>query len=311
MITLRHLLLLFFISSSASVFASNGSTVINNASVSHSYTYGQNINPITDTVVIRFDYKQSSLFYAYTLESLDSIINILLRDTGVKISIDGYAYKDEGSDTICYYLSLNRALFIQTYVLGRGIDSSRILALNAYGRTRQKYTNKDKAGLFVNCRAELRVIYPPRKKRLDEFDRDEDGVMDSEDKCPDVFGYKDSLGCPIKHAVSVPFPVQESALYSMTYTVLDSVVAVLKENPAYIILINGHAFSAEGTYALCERLAVDRAEIVKQYILSRQINKSRILQGKSYGSTRPVNAGKTPQDVLKSARAEIVFLNKD
>lgn len=311
MIILRHLTLFFCICSSFSVFAATGNTTKNLRCLSKSYAYKQYSNPITDTVVIRFDYKQSSLFYAYTLESLDSIINILLRDTGVKISIDGYAYKDEGSDTICYYLSLNRALFIQTYVLGRGIDSSRILDLNAYGRTRQKYTNKDKAGLFVNCRAELRVIYPPRKKRLDEFDRDEDGVMDSEDKCPDVFGYKDSLGCPIKHAVSVPFPVQESALYSMTYTVLDSVVAVLRENPAFIILINGHAFGAEGTYAFCERLAVDRAEIVKQYIISRQINKSRILQGKSYGSTRPVNAGKTPQDILKSARAEIVFLNKE
>lgn len=307
--TIRILYLVLFMGSFCSVFANIGNIETKNAVAI--YTYRQILNPITDTVVIRFDYKQSSLFYTYTLEALDSVITILLRDTGVKIFIDGYAYKDEGSDTICYYLSLNRALFIQTYVLGRGIDSSRIIALHAYGRTRQKYINKDKAGLFVNCRAELRVVYPPPKKRLDEFDRDEDGVMDSEDKCPDVFGYKDSLGCPVKHAVTVPFPMQESALYASTFKVLDSVVAVLKENPAFIILINGHAFRAEGTYAFCERLAVDRAEMVRQYIISRQINRSRIMEGKNYGISRPINAGKTPQDILKSARAEIVFLNKE
>lgn len=304
-------MLFFFMISSFSVFAVPGNKEMNLVPVLKSYTYGQFTGPVTDTVVIRFDYKQSSLFYAYTLESLDSIIAIMLRDTAIKISIDGYAYKDEGSDTICYYLSLNRALFIQTYVLGRGVDSSRIIAINAYGRTRQKYVNKDKAGLFVNCRAELRVIYPPRIKRADELDRDEDGVMDSEDKCPDVFGYIDSSGCPIKNAISVPFPAQESSLYAMTYMVLDSVVAVLKENPGFIISINGHACKAEGTYALCEKLAAERAEIAKQYIISRLINKSRIVEGINYGTTRPMNAGKTPLDVLKNARAEIVFLNKE
>src|SRR5436190_17409237 len=120
--------------------------------------------PYSDTTVIRFDYKQSALFYAFTFEAIDSAVDIMLKNKAVTVSIDGYAYKDEGSDTICYYISLNRALFVQTYILGRGIDSSRILSLNAWGNKRQSYVNKDKEGHFVNCRAEIILHYPSRPK---------------------------------------------------------------------------------------------------------------------------------------------------
>lgn len=264
-------------------------------------------SPDIDTIVIRFDYKQSALFHLYTLETLDSIINILLKDTAIRLSIDGYAYKDEGSDSICYYLSLNRALFIQTYVLGRGVDSSKITSLTAYGKTRQQYINKDKEGLFVNCRAEILLVYPPPPVNPLLSDRDEDGVFDSEDKCPDVFGYKDNGGCPEKNTVIVPFEVMESDLHRMTYRVLDSVVAVLKDNPATKVSIHGHAFTAEGAYDFCMKLAIDRADIVKRYLVSRHIYPARIMLVKSYGVSRPINPGKNPLQVIQNARAEIVI----
>ena len=263
-----------------------------------------------DTIVIRFDYKQSALFQAYTLEKLDSIINILKKDTSIKIGIDGFAYKDEGSDTICYYLSLNRALFIHTYIVGRGVDSARITSLNAYGRTRQKYFNIDKNGGWVNCRAELRLIYPPPPKKKIIADKDEDGVEDSEDACPDIFGYSENRGCPDSGRIIVPFAVQESILVPMTFYVLDSVVRILKENPAINISISGHAGQAEGIYTVSMQLAAERAEMVKNYLLSRQINKSRILEMKNYGITRPINTAKNPQQILRNARAEIRFENQ-
>jgi outer membrane protein OmpA-like peptidoglycan-associated protein len=44
---------------------------------------------------------------------------------------------------------------------------------------------------------------------------------------------------------------------------------------------------------------------VKNYLLSRQVNSSRIMEVNSYGISRPVNAAKNPQQILKNARAEI------
>lgn len=261
----------------------------------------------SDTTVIRFDYKQSALFHAFTFEAIDSIVSILLANNKITLTIEGYAYKDEGSDTICYYLSLNRALFLQTYILGRGVDSSRIISLNAYGNTRQQLHKKDKDGLTVNCKAEIVLNYPPKPKTVTIQDKDEDGIVDTEDKCPDHFGRLENKGCPVENMVIVPFAIQESALYPMTYKVLDSVVAVLKENPGYTVSIEGHAFRHEGIQAVCDRLANERANIVKDYLASRLLSVSRITAVKSYGNLKPVNAGKTPQDALQNARAEIIF----
>ena len=97
----------------------------------------------------------------------------------------------------------------------------------------------------------------------------------------------------------------------MTYKVLDSVISVLREDPTLTISISGHAYIAEGSYSLCEELALDRARIVRQYLLSRQINTSRILSVKTYGISRPINSGKNPQQVGKNARAEIIIAGKE
>ena len=88
---------------------------------------------------------------------------------------------------------------------------------------------------------------------------------------------------------------------------MDSVILVLKENPGYTVSIEGHAFKAEGIEAVCIGLAAERSEMVKQYLLSRQLNISRINSVNSYGSQRPLNAGKTPLAVAANARAEIIL----
>ena len=304
MFYLRHLILLIFLGLGISAFAVERFDILTNFSKAAIANF-QAPPPGKDTIVIRFEYKQSALFHKFTMETLDSVIRILLRDTNITLSIDGYAYKDEGSDNICYYLSLNRALFIQTYILGRGVTLTRINQIKAWGRTRQKYVNKDKNGLFVNCRAELRLVYPPPPKKKTFDDRDGDGVDDDEDRCPDIFGYRDNGGCPDSGAVMVPFGMQESSLIPMTYHVLDSMVSILKADPSITISIDGHANLAEGAYSFCTKLAEERAVIVKNYLISRMINPSRILEVHSSGISKPVNAAKTPQQILKNARAEI------
>ncbi|MBK8522048.1 MAG: OmpA family protein [Chitinophagaceae bacterium] len=151
----------------------------------------------------------------------------------------------------------------------------------------------------------MRLVYPPPPKKKEFFDKDEDGIADDEDKCPDVFGLSDFEGCPDSGAIAVPFAIGDWGLTSNTYKVLDSVSKLLRDNPELTISIDGHANLAEGSYALCQRLAKERAGIVKNYLLSRQVNSARILEVNSYGISRPANAAKNPQQILKNARAEI------
>jgi outer membrane protein OmpA-like peptidoglycan-associated protein len=260
-----------------------------------------------DTVSIPFEYKQSALYHPFTLEVIDSVINILLRKDSVTLSIDGYAHKDEGSDTICYFLSLNRALFIRDYVLGRGVDSTRIISLIGFGNTKPFYRKMSTDKVNYNCRVEIMLNHPIPLTKDDIPDRDKDGLADYDDKCPDEYGEKILDGCPNKDLVIVPFESQQSFLHGLGYKVLDSVVSVLGQNPGYTISIEGHAYKEEGPNPVCQTLARERAEIVKNYLLSRMISSSRIQAVKSAGASRPINAGTNNQEIMRNSRTEIIL----
>lgn len=262
-----------------------------------------------DSTIVRipFEFKQSALYHHFTLEVIDSVISILLVKKDLTLSIDGYAHIDEGTDTICWWLSYNRALFVRDYVLGRGVDSSRIFEINAYGNKRPFYKGTDKKGKIVNCRAELRINYPKPVVKVVIPDTDEDGLVDTEDKCPLEYGYKENGGCPNKDIIIVPFETQQSSLQSMTYQVLDSVINILRQNPGYTLSIEGHAYKDEGVISVCNYLAKERAETVKSYLISRLIAANRIDAVKSWGPQRPLNAGKNSQDIFLNSRVEISF----
>lgn len=264
----------------------------------------------TDTVVIPFEYKQSALFQPFTFKAIDSVIGILLEKEDVLLSIDGYAHVDEAGDSICYYLSLNRALVIKDYVLGRGVDSSRITSLKGWGNVRSKNRKTNAEILRYNCRAEIMLNYPLPPPPPPVNDRDEDGVADEVDECPDEYGEILKYGCPDKSLVIVPFEPDQYSLYSVSYNVLDSVKSILLREPSTTISIAGYAYKTEGVDVVCKKLATERADIVKRYLLSRGIEANRIVFSKGFGKSKALNAGKNPVEIIRNSRAEISFIRK-
>jgi outer membrane protein OmpA-like peptidoglycan-associated protein len=257
-------------------------------------------------ILVPFEFKRSALYDQSTFEVIDSVVNLLLKDEGITLSILGYSHIDEGSDTICKYLAINRAYFVRDYVLGRGIHESRLLLVKGMGKTINVNNSRNKYGHPVNCRVELKINYPEPPPPI-IYDHDEDGIADSVDVCAEKFGYKANNGCPDTGMVIVPFENQQSYLSSFTYSSLDSIVATLQQDLSYTISIQGHAYRQEGVKKVCETLATERAEIVKNYLLSRHIAASRITSVASFGSSRPLNAGKNPEEILRNARVQVYF----
>ena len=112
-------------------------------------------------ILIPFEYKQSALYHAFTFEVIDSVVRILLKNDSVTLSIKGYSHPDEGSDTICKYLALNRALFVRDYILGRGVKQPRIVLVQGMSKSRSEKSNVNRDGHALNCRVELVLNFPP------------------------------------------------------------------------------------------------------------------------------------------------------
>lgn len=256
----------------------------------------------SDTTVIPFEFKQSAMYHLYTRDVIDSLVYILVKNDSVSLQIHGYSHVEEGSDTIAYYLSLNRALFVRDYVLGKGIDSTRITEIKGWGKSRKRYLGSEKQALG-NSRAEMILKYPPPKAV--EGDRDFDGITDSGDGCPEVYGLRELNGCPDSLAIHVAFEPGQSSLHALAYHKLDSLIVLLKKNSDLILEVSGHAHSAEGSKALANRLADERWKIVRDYLFSKGIQKNRLELKGSLGESRPVNAARTRGEALLNARAEV------
>jgi outer membrane protein OmpA-like peptidoglycan-associated protein len=88
---------------------------------------------------------------------------------------------------------------------------------------------------------------------------------------------------------------------------MDSVIKLLRANAGYTISIAGHAYKTEGIPSMGDKLARERARIVKDYFQSRYVPPSRIRSVESHGSRRPINAGRNPREILRNSRAEIIL----
>ena len=262
------------------------------------------------TIIIPFEYKQSSLNYASTFKTMDSVAAILNSNDSITLSINGYSYLDEGNDNICYWLSYNRALVVKTYVLGRGVDSSRLLHMEGKSKERSILRKKKKEPVEANCTAEIILNYPIPKPPLVINDTDEDGIPDNQDSCINDYGYAALNGCPDINAIIVPFEPGQSSLISGTYRVLDSVVSILRNDPTISLSIEGHAYKEEGVESLCDHLSHERADIVKRYLSTRRIDPSRIKSLKSFGTVRPITAGRNPWEKARNCRAEVFLFYK-
>jgi len=265
---------------------------------------------IDATVLIPFEYKQSSLNYRSTFLLIDSVIKILHSDDSITFSIDGYAYYEEANEEICYWLSMNRALAVKNYLLGQGIDSLRMLAFRGNGKQRSIQRKLNKQEVQYHYTAEITLNYPIPQPPISIQDMDGDGIKDIEDSCRSEYGETARNGCPDKNAIVVPFELQQSSLFSSTYHVLDSVIGLLQNDPTLTIAIQGFAYKTEGIKKVCNLLSKERADIVQRYLLSRQVNASRIHLMQNRNSLRQISAGRNPWEITLNARAEIVLVHQ-
>ncbi|MBK6752225.1 MAG: OmpA family protein [Flavobacteriales bacterium] len=148
-------------------------------------------------------------------------------------------------------------------------------------------------------------------------DRDGDGITDNVDRCPDVAGVAAMKGCPElkeetkklfeKALNGIQFESGKSVIKKTSNSILDQVVAVMKENPSYNLEIHGHTDS-QGDDGKNQKLSEDRAAAVEKYLEDKGVEASRV-KSMGHGETTPVDDNATSAGRAKNRRVEfkVVF----
>jgi OOP family OmpA-OmpF porin len=108
----------------------------------------------------------------------------------------------------------------------------------------------------------------------------------------------------------IQFEVNKAVIKQESYSLLDEIVKVIKENPQIRkISIEGHA-SAEGDAKANLKLSDERAKSVRQYLVDHGIP-GDMLTAKGYGSTKPIATNDTEEGREKNRRVEFVVTQQD
>ena len=174
-------------------------------------------------------------------------------------------------------------------------------------------------------------------------DRDGDGILDKDDKCPneaeDKDGWQDDDGCPdpdndgdklldpddkcpddptnqckaarvgsqIVIYDRVEFAVNKAELQPASDKILDAVVEILKGHPEVTkVEVQGHTDGA-GKPEANMTLSQARAETVMKYLVDHGIEAAR-LTAKGYGQTVPLVPENTPEDRQKNRRVQFIIV---
>ena len=149
-------------------------------------------------------------------------------------------------------------------------------------------------------------------------DTDGDGLNDEEDKCPQQPGTVANNGCPeikkeivekVQYAAKrVQFRKNSSQLATVSYKVLDEVVALLKANPELLLTVEGHT-SKEGAYEVNKRISEERAQSVRTYLIQKGIAENRI-SSIGYGPDKPLTTSDLESEQAKNRRVELKLRNR-
>ena len=147
-------------------------------------------------------------------------------------------------------------------------------------------------------------------------DTDGDGLTDNLDDCPEIPGDKANNGCPeqtfeIQEAIDVQakvilFNSNKTKINDVSAGALDEVVKILNEYPNIEVNIAGHADSI-GSSTLNQRVSDDRANAVRNYLIQKGIDRSR-LTAIGYGENKPVATNLTRKGRALNRRVEIKLL---
>jgi outer membrane protein OmpA-like peptidoglycan-associated protein len=143
-------------------------------------------------------------------------------------------------------------------------------------------------------------------------DTDKDGVNDEQDKCPSTPGIMGNNGCadvqPLVNEISsqLKFESGKVNLSKKGYQGLDSLVVLMQNNTNITLVITGHTDNT-GTLKINEKLSLQRAMVVSNYLVKKGVDKNRMSQ-KGFADTKSIADNKTLKGRAQNRRVDIELM---
>ena len=178
--------------------------------------------------------------------------------------------------------------------------------------------DRDKDGVMDT---EDRCPEEPGPAELDGcFDRDGDTIPDIQDRCPDEKGVPKFDGCPPNKPVAVfedggltlfgtiSFDSGKDTLKQESFEVVDTVAKLLKEHPEITrIRVDGHTDDVGKAEANLD-LSDRRAAAVVKYLATKGGVERGRLESKGFGESQPIDSNATALGRAKNRRVEFTVL---
>lgn len=106
-----------------------------------------------------------------------------------------------------------------------------------------------------------------------------------------------------KYLKYVNFKTNDATLDEEAYRTLDALIVQMKKFPKVKFVINGHADNS-GTDAMNMKLSQERADVVKNYLVSKKVDIKRI-STQAFGSAYPIANNEVEEGRARNRRVEI------
>jgi OmpA-OmpF porin, OOP family len=123
---------------------------------------------------------------------------------------------------------------------------------------------------------------------------------------------QDFTAINIANGIDIPlnnlfFKFGKSFIEEESYPELDRMIEYMNEYPSMVVEIKGHTDNI-GTIEANQKLSQDRADAVKNYLVSKKIGIARV-SSKGYGETKPIASNDTEEGRGKNRRVEFAIIS--
>ncbi len=140
------------------------------------------------------------------------------------------------------------------------------------------------------------------------LDSDNDGVIDSLDKCPNTpAGFKvDKNGCAVSITMHINFETNKAVIPNSYLPMIDKLANFLKDHPQSRVILEGYTDNrGRASYNL--KLSKLRSDSVAKELIKRGIDASRITT-KGFGESNPIASNDTVEGRAQNRRVEAIIV---